>query len=371
MTETDLSYTVHFFQKKIDIGQYNDFVLGADVGGTSTNIAVAGVNKSTITLLFSLDFETKNLTSFLPALHKTLTFSKEEYAIKLRKGCIGAAGIVSSDHTFVDLTNISWNIDTKNLLKKTGMDSLFILNDFQVLGFSLNTIDFSNETEIITIRKGNSDSKKTRVLIGAGTGLGKTILRYDQNSQLFHAFESEGGHVDIPVYTDVEFELIKTIQHNKHPEHPVTYEDVLSGSGLVEIYNFLRFKDMFEETEHSKEIDASNNKTVLISKYRLQDEYCKETFRLFRRFFARCAKNLALDAMADGGVFIGGGIAEKNKDIFLSNEFKIEFDQCATQSEYLKKIPLYLLTNYYLSLQGACFAASQSSIILNTKKMNR
>jgi glucokinase len=372
MNADDLAYTTQFFQKNIDVEQYDDFVLGADVGGTTTNIAISGTKNNAIMLLFSLNFETKNLSSFLPALKQTLSFAKKEYDLHVSRGCIGAAGIVSDDHSFVDLTNISWNIDTKDLIKKSSIDALFILNDFQVLGYSLNTVDVNDETEVMSIRKTEEiKTKKPRVLLGGGTGLGKTILRYDTKNELFVAFESEGGHVDIPVHTPFELELIESIQKKKHPQYPVSYEDVLSGNGLVEIYSFLRSKKLFKKSKYTVIVDQSEDKPSLISKYRLNDEYCKETFRLYRRFFARCAKNLALESVAFGGVFIAGGIAVKNKDIFHSNEFKTEFNQSFMQSAFLKKVPLYLVSNYYLSLQGACFAAANAKVILNNHNNNQ
>jgi len=372
MNADGLEYTTQFFQKNIDVEQYEDFVLGADVGGTTTNIAISGTKNNVIMLLFSLNFETKNLSSFLPALKQTLSFAKKEYDLHVSRGCIGAAGIVSDDHSFVDLTNISWNIDTKDLIKKTSIDALFILNDFQVLGYSLNTVDVNDETEVMRIRETEDvKTKKPRVLLGGGTGLGKTILRYDTKNELFHAFESEGGHVDIPVYNPFELELVESIQKKKHPQYPVSYEDVLSGNGLVDIYSFLRLKKLYKKSKYTVIVDQSEDKPSLISKYRLDDEYCKETFRLYRRFFARCAKNLALESLAFGGVFIAGGIAVKNKEIFCTNEFKTEFNQSFMQSEFLKKVPLYLVSNYYLSLQGACFAAANAKVILNNQNNNQ
>lgn len=369
MKDADLSYTTHFFQQSIDPSQYSSFVLGADVGGTITNIAIAGIKNENIELLFSLDFETFTLSSFLPALRQTLQFVQQEYDVEVSSGCVGAAGVVSNDYSYVDLTNISWNIDAKDLIKKSDLSSLFILNDFQVLGYSLNTVKLSDDSSVIPIRHLDSVySQKAKILIGPGTGLGKTICRYDPNHHLFHAYESEGGHADIPVYSDTELDLIHWIQHKKHPQYPTTYEDLLSGNGIVDIYSFLRSKQLFDETEYTKIIDQAPDKPMLISKYRLNDDYCKETFRLFRKFFARCAKNLALDTLPFGGIFIAGGIAMKNKDIFLSNEFKTEFKQSFTRSSLLEKIPLYLLSNYYLSLQGACFAAVHASLILKNQK---
>ncbi len=368
MNNAEPDYTAHFFEQSIDTNRYESFVLGADVGGTTTNIAVAGVKNKNITLLFSLDFETKHLQGFFPALTRSINFAKEEYDIHLSKGCIGAAGIVSSDLSYVDLTNIPWNIDTKEIIKKTSLSSLFILNDFQVLGYSLNTVNMQDETEVIPIRKTASHHlKETRILLGSGTGLGKTILRYDNNHQLFHAYSSEGGHVDIPIYSTDELALIEWIRNKKHANYPVTYEDILSGSGLTDIYSFLRLKNKFEETEYTKIVDETADKPALISKYRIADRYCEETFRLFQNFFARCAKNLALDTLALGGVFIAGGIAIKNKDIFLSNEFKKQFNQCYMQKDFIQKVPIYLLSNYYASLKGACFAAACDSIIINNQ----
>lgn len=368
MDENDISYTTHFFKKTFDTSKYDDVVLGADVGGTTTNIAIAGIINGGVDLLFSLNFETKKISSFLQALQKTIVFTKEKYDLDIKKGCIGAAGIVSSNHSFVKLTNISWNIDARDLTQNTSMDSLCIFNDFQVLGYSLNTVDINDEKDVISIRKvEESKEKKPRILVGAGTGLGKTILFYDTKNQLYHAFESEGGHADIPVYTPTELELITAIQQKKHPQNPVTYEDVLSGTGLVDIYMFLRSKNVFEHSEYTEMIDEAKEKPALISKYRLKDEYCKETFDLFWRFFARCVKNLALDSLSYGGVFIGGGIAVKNKDIFLSNEFMTEFNKNHMQSEFLNKIPLYLISNYYLSLQGSCFVAAHAEVILNNQ----
>ncbi|MDG6218214.1 MAG: glucokinase [Candidatus Thermoplasmatota archaeon] len=369
MKDDGITYKTHYFQKTVDTSAYSGFVLGADIGGTSTNVAVAGITDDTIDLLFSLDFETKKISSFLPALKKTIAFARNKYDICILNGCVGAAGIVSSDHSFVELTNVSWNINAKELIKETAMDSLFILNDFQVLGYGINTIDLSDEKDVSIIRKNVSiDTKEPRVLLGAGTGLGKTILRYDQKNRFFHAFESEGGHADIPVYTRTEFDLIKTIQQRKHSHYPVSYEDLLSGEGIVDIYSFLRSKQLFKDSEYSELIDTAEDKPAIISNYRSKDEYCTETFRLFQRFFARCAKNLGLDTLAKGGVFIAGGIAEKNKDIFLSNQFIDEFNRSHTREKYLKEIPLYLLTNYYLSLQGACFAAFHAPTILNHQK---
>ena len=368
MTDMNISCNITNFQKTVQTDQFSSFVLGADVGGTRTNIAVAGIKEKKPTLLFSLDFQTKQLFSFLPGLKQTLEFAREKYNIQIKKGCIGAAGIVSADHSYVSLTNASWDINTQELTEHTSMESLLILNDFQVLGYGLNTVDVNDENEVICINKPSvQNEKKTRVLLGAGTGLGKSILRYDQQHDMYHASESEGGHVDIPVYTDSELAVIDAIRKRNHPGIPVCYEDVLSGDGLVDIYCYLHSVQRFPETRYSTEIESRKEKAELISKYRKVDDCCRETFRLFRMFFARCAKNLALEALAGGGVFIAGGIAQKNSEIINSSEFHQEFLRNYKREEFLKQTPLFLLKDYYISLKGACFVAANSSVIFQKK----
>jgi len=95
----------------------------------------------------------------------------------------------------------------------------------------------------------------------------------------------------------------------------------------------------------------------LISKYKEKDETCKETFRLFTKFYGRCAKNLVLDTLARGGLYIAGGIAVKNKEIFMKDDFTSEFINGFRRDDFLKEVPVNLILNYDVSLYGACFAA--------------
>ena len=61
--------------------------------------------------------------------------------------------------------------------------------------------------------------------------------------------------------------------------------------------------------------------------------------------------------MATGGVYIAGGIASKNKEIFSSKEFIGEFENAYRRSDVLVNTPIFVIENYDVSLYGACFAA--------------
>ena len=212
-------------------------------------------------------------------------------------------------------------------------------------------------------------SKQTKAIIGAGTGLGKSILTYDDHFDAYIPIPSEGGHSDLPIENDFEFQLVEFVKKLRGISQPLSYEEVLSGRGLESIYLFLRNSNRFKETQYTQEIDNSMDKTPLISKNRKLDETCKEVFRLFTRFYARCAKNFVLDTLSRGGLYIAGGIAAKNLDIFSTEEFINEFENAFNRSDLLKEIPINVITNYNVSLYGACYAAMYE--LLNKNHNNR
>lgn len=334
---------VNYFKKGFDKRDYRYFVLGADVGGTNTSIGIAGVKSNRPILLFSMNFKTKELDSIILALEHVLHFAKEKYDIKVKSMCIGGAGPVKNSE-FCELTNASWSIDAKEIEKRIGIRPL-IVNDFQLVGYGMNLLDDKQVFQAISAKP---ETNKPMIVLGAGTGLGKSILIKKDNQYI--PMPSEGGHADFPIHDGFDLLLTDYVRKEKKVKQ-VSYEDILSGKGLVYIFEFVK-----KHSKTTKMIDKSDNKAELISKYRKKDPSCKQAFDYFTRYIARCAKNLALDSLA-GKVYIAGGIAAKNKGLFRSKTFREEFFNCHEKSSLLKKIPVEIITDYNISLQGACFAA--------------
>ena len=355
-----MDYTVKSFDITKDYTQFSSYVLGIDVGGTNTNCAIAGIQNSELNLLFSLNFKSKEINSLTSVINEAIHYVKNKYGVEVDTTCIGAAGVVSPSGNSAQLTNVDWNIDTLELLDTTPLQSIYLINDFQAIGYGVNLLNQNNPHDILEVKPRldtNTSFNPNKVILGAGTGLGKSILVYDRYFDAYIPIPSEGGHADIPVYDAFEFELIQFVKDFRKISESLPYEEVLSGRGLESIYLFLRSLKKYADTEWTNEIDRSQDRAPLISEYKNMDETCRETFRLFTRFYARCAKNLVLDTMAYGGLYIAGGIAIKNKKIFSSKDFSNEFEHGYRRSDFLKKIPIYLVTNYDVSLYGACFAA--------------
>lgn len=331
---------------------YVSFILGGDIGGTNTNLGIFGIKKNFPTLLLSFHFKSKELKGLHEAINATLNYVEKRYKIKITKTCLAVAGVLSPNKDYAKITNVKWDVSKKMLRKKSTLKKIFLINDFEAIGYGINMLD---KKDVAVIKKAKKIPKAPIAIVGAGTGLGKTTLIYSEEDKSYEPLPSEAGHTDFSAQNQQEIDLISFIKKYKKIKQNISYEQVLSGQGLINIHMFLKKSRRFKETRYTKEIDKSNN-PELISKYKEIDKTCKETFRLFKIIYARFAKNIALDALAFGGVYIAGGIAPKNKEIF-DRDFVMEFENNFKLSYVLRKIPVYIILNLNAGLLGAGFKA--------------
>ncbi len=347
------------FEKKI-YGKFNKnnngpFILGGDIGGTNTSLGIFGIKDNLPQLLLSFHFKSSELKGLEEAINETLENVAKNHGIKISKACIAVAGVLSSKKDFVKVTNLRWDISKNILLKKTKLKKIELINDFQAVGYGINML---GRKDVATIKKGVNIPKATILVIGAGTGLGKTAMIYDEYSKSYLPLHSEAGHGDFPAQSKEELGLVNFIKIQKKIKQNVSYEQVLSGQGLENVYLFLRKNKKFQATKYTKEIDKSNSKPELISEYKKIDNTCKAVFEMFKKIYAVFARNCALDCLPEGGIYIAGGIAPKNKEIF-DKEFVRVFEENYKMHDVLKKIPIHLITNYNAGLLGAGFCGAK------------
>ena len=332
-------------------------VIGGDVGGTHTNLALAWVWDGHVSLLTSFHFQTEALKDLYAPLQIVVTYAKKRYGVSVEGVSLGLAGPVYGK--IVQLTNAPLHIDPSSLKKRIGVPRLHLLNDLDLIGYGVNFLDRSDFLEMPPrkVRKPRR-SHSTRAIVGAGTGLGKSILIYDKGMGLYVPHRSEGGHSDFPATLPWERGLIDFIQDLEKGRRAISYEDLLSGRGLERIYRFLRRKRSLPKTHFTRQIDETEEKAPLISQYVDRDKTCREAFRLFLELYAKCARNFALDTLALGGVYLAGGILAKNLSYIDKEVFRQHFEENDRHPEILQVIPIQVVTNYDVSLLGAAFAAS-------------
>jgi glucokinase len=329
-----------------------NYVLVADIGGTHTNFAVLTKRK----LLLSLHYPSKKITNFTQIVLEVLNHLKQKHKITPRKACYAVAGPIALNGLKGEVTKLPWSLDKKNLEQKTKLSTLLI-NDFQAAALGIDALP---KQDLFLIKPGQKLQHKARAVLGAGTGLGKSIAYWDQHKKAYGTLPSEGGHGDISVQSIKEMELVQFIKKQKRGN--ISWDDMVSGAGIGDIYKFLEKQKRRKVTKYMTQVKDSNYDASVIAKFKNLDPLCKETFSHFIKFYARAAKNLALDSLALGGIFLAGGIVATHHTGFKNQIFIKEFTN-SRMAHILKKIPVYAIKNYGVSLYGCAVALEYQKLV--------
>lgn len=307
-------------------------ILVCDIGGTNSNLAIAALGTS-VRIQHKIRESTAKYDDFTRLLDDYL----ERIPIKITGACLAIAGPVAGRR--VEMTNTALVIDAEEIKTRLHLGKVLLINDFAAIGYATNRLDGE---DAIVLNPGKPRDGALKAVVGAGTGLGKSLLVYQKDSRLYLPYPSEGGHTDIPLFGPEENALASTLPQP-------TYEDFLSGRGLEFLYSTLQRASFPHAPPNllAKEISEARN----------LHPCARTTFELFVKFYARCARNFAIDLMAQGGVYLAGGIAASNPDVFLRS-FMEEFVRHPLPKfeHLLRDIPVTLISNYDISLKGAALA---------------
>jgi glucokinase len=273
----------------------------------------------------------------------------EMHPAPVTHACFGIAGPVVNGKS--KTTNLPWSISEDRIKKQFRFHRVKLVND---LTATVMAIPLLKKDEFYPLNQAASIKDRNLALIAPGTGLGKAMLIY-QNGR-YVPIPSEGGHADFAPNNELEIKLWQYL--HKHYGH-VSIERVVSGSGLVNIYNWLISSGRFNEpgwlAQNLKEIDPARaiTEAALTSK----DPGCVEALNMFVSIFGAVAGNLALTGMTTGGVFLGGGISPKILSKLKENIFMDAFTNKGRFKDFLEKIPVKVILNDKAALIGAAYCA--------------
>jgi len=321
--------------------------LVGDIGGTKTVLAIIDTNGNILFKKMYISSEIKHFTDTL--IHFLQLPECKPY--KIKEACIAVAGPINSERNYARLTNLDWTVDTNNILVRTSLHNVLLINDFEAIGFGIDSLKSENYTELTNLGRNN---KGTIAIIGAGTGLGVSILPYTNGKHT--PMLSEGGHVDLPIIINDKLDIKLQsflLQKKKYRDA----EDVVSGRGIINIYNFL----LTQKIKHDKKIKlniskiSDAEKPAYITKYALEnrDALCLRALELFIKYYARISRNLALTTTCSE-LILAGGIAPKVVSA-LQDVFVEEFVQHDLENmrKILEQIPIIVLINPDIGLYGA------------------
>jgi glucokinase len=324
-----------------------NLVLGGDIGGTKTNLALYSVHGDKLRSDSTRTFPSKDYSGLLPVVQDFLAGT--QHAIDA--ACFGIAGPVVDGR--VKTPNLPWVVDAAELRRALKLGSVTLLNDLEAAAYGILTLE---NDEFFTLNEGTMSQSGNKALIAAGTGLGQAIL-YDAGRQ-FHPIASEGGHADFAPRNELEIELLRyLIGRFGH----VSYERVVSGPGLVNIYRLLKEVRRWEEPPWLTErLSAADDLGVVISKAALAHEapICVEALNLFVSVYGAEAGNLALRAKSVRGLYVGGGIAPKILEKLKDGTFIRAFVDKGRYTDFMAAIPVRVVLNEQAALRGAAYYAA-------------
>lgn len=320
-------------------------ILAVDIGGTNCNFGIFELKDAQLILLLSVHVKSQEVSDFPLVVKEVLELVKSRYDIHVHNALFAAAGVVSPTRDYCEPTNVNLIIDAHAIKQATHLQCVYIVNDFEVIGYGIDLID---PADLVQVHDGVERQFSNKAIVGAGTGLGKCIMFWSHRARRYIPVASEGGHADFAAQHPLEMELIEFIQQSEGFDCNISWEDVLSGNGIKRIYRF--FNSLENNTLVSKE-DAPHPDEIFNS--RNDDEYSRRTFELYTQLYARCAKDFTLNALALGGVYIAGGIAAHNLPMFQLPAFTKEFLNCGKLGHFLKEVPIFVITDYNVSLYGA------------------
>jgi glucokinase len=320
-------------------------ILAGDVGGTNTRLGLFELNQDRPTPVTIQIFPSGRYSSLEQIVEEFL----KEHPQQVSGGCIGIAGPIKDG--VCETPNLPWVADSRKVAKLLGVETVELINDLEANAHGISVL---SKEDLVILHAGEPDLNGNAGLISAGTGLGEAGLHWVDD--YYQPFASEGGHVDFAPRNQLEIELLtfllKSIDH-------VSYERVLSGPGLHNIYRFLLETGRAQEPAWLRDELQQKNPGGVISKAALERSapICEQALDIFVSIYGAEAGNLALKVLATGGVFLGGGIAPKILPKLKEPAFLEAFWAKGRMTDLLKDVPVHVIVNDKTALLGAARVA--------------
>ena len=320
-------------------------LLVGDIGGTNARF---GYQKSKGDAIEKVEFlncaDFKNFDQAVAHYISKYGLSVENLSLSVAAPC--------GDH-HINFTNNHWSFDKRDLLSKTDCTSILAINDFaaQGLGFtslfktSSNFLDkkILDQHALQLLNEGTSLDGTNVLITGPGTGLGVGTLVFIDNTPL--PIQGEGGNVHFSPASQEEVKLLEWLSTKMDY---VSTEEVLSGRGLVNIYNYLCFKN-----NHIPENSTADQIGLAAKK---GNELARNAARLMIEIFATSIANNILVTGSQKCVIICGGISAKLSDIFYDSKFFERMRNKGKYKSYVSEVPILLSLDDNNGLKGSAEA---------------
>lgn len=319
-------------------------LLAGDVGGTKTILAVFTPEGGPHSPLAEATYSSGDYSGLECMAEDFL----KRTGLHVKSGSFGVAGPIVEGRTV--RSNLPWVVERKTLGNALNLSRTYLFNDLEAI--ARGVLHLRGE-DSLTINEGSGQPEGTMAVIAPGTGLGEAFLTWDGRG--YRAYPSEGGHSDFAPSTSLERDLLNFLTETR--DH-VSWETVCSGTGIPNIYDFLRIHGRMNVPQWlSLELAQASDPTAVIVRSALDPGrecyICRRTLEIFSSTLGVRAGNLALTVFATGGVYLGGGIPPRILPALQSGSFMEAFNRKGRMSEVMGKIPVHVIVNPKTALTGA------------------
>ncbi|MDP2804527.1 MAG: glucokinase [Gallionellaceae bacterium] len=324
------------------------YFLAGDIGGTKTLLQIfkeGSVHEPLLRKSYSS-------VSYAGLEDIVSAFLVEANVSDVTAACFALAGPVSG--RVASLTNLPWVVNADVLAARFGIERITLINDFEAVGLGVAAMEAA---DLLLLQQGVEQEQGLRVVVGAGTGLGVAWLNVQNGKYIVHP--SEGGHLDFAPIDETQYELLRYLQQR---HHHVSYERIVSGPGLVTIFEFLRDTNRAAPSVELAAAMSNGDAAAVISSFarEQQEEIAVKSLNLFTKIYGAFVGNIALVALPRGGIYIAGGIAAKISSQMQTGCFMQTFLDKGRFKDLLATLPMFIVLNPEIGLLGASVQAMES-----------
>jgi glucokinase len=322
-------------------------LLAGDIGGTKTILALYEERTDATSPLLEETYPSGEYDS-LEAVVREFFQSREMGKQKVGRAVFGVAGPVVAGRA--TLPNLPWVIEETKLKGEFGFQRVVIINDLEAIGHAVTALA---ENDLKRIKPGTAEPRGNIAVLAPGTGLGETFLSW--NGLRYEVHPSEAGHGDFAPVEEVQIGLLEYLLERF--DH-VSYERVCSGTGIPNIYAYIRDRGLAEEPAWlAKELAGATDPNAIIINKAVQSEpdcrICSLTVEIFISILAAEAGNMVLRHMATGGLYLGGGIPRHLVEFLRQGSFEKWFVRKGRLSHLPENAPVQVIMHPKAALVGS------------------
>jgi glucokinase len=326
-------------------------ILAGDIGGTKALLLLAALRRGQVESVLERRYSVASFPDFSAMLARFLDECRQYRGrdARLSSACFGAAGPVSDAR--IQMTNLPWRLDAGVIAAEFGIGRVRLVNDFEAAAWGIEALDPGDS---IVLQRGEPLPHAARVIIGAGSGLGVAYAL--PQGKRYQVMAGEAGHAGFAPADDEQMRLWRALHAQLGR---VSVEHVVSGPGLVRIYEFLRA--VMPEAPALRE-SLLTERAAAISRRALEqnDPLACRALDLFIACYGAAAGDHALAVTARGGVYIAGGIAPKILGRLAAGGFMAAFNAKGAHAQMNLGMPVRVVTTERLGLLGAALIAARS-----------